>query len=360
MILPSLSPRVRLAVWLGVGLLVAAGLWFLPVDVPYELEAPGRVLPAREWLLVRDADGNLETRLRNHVSGTVEALNVNRFARGEAVRLVPHPAYRPQASVAAGDTLATVYSSAAEQERTALTGALAAAAARLDLFAAGEKAAVVRAAGEELAAAQERARQQQNEVTRLQALRTRNLVAEQALEEAESRLRVRLADVAAAQARLDAVRSGERPQQLDLSRAEVAALRAEIGALHDRFDLFTITAPLGGKAVRAYSDDTLMVVRDTASQVVVMPVRWRDARRLVPGQPVAVRVPGRAAPLGGRLLQRGDDIRLVSGEQVLLVTALLDAADPSLPAGTLGRCTISFGTLSLRAYLAAVVSSWFR
>ena len=77
-----------------------------------------------------------------------------------------------------------------------------------------------------------------------------------------------IVQVSEAGADLDVVQTGAKPQQLDLTRAEAAALRDEIATLYDRLNLFTITAPIAGVVVRSFGSDTLLTVLDGYPRVM--------------------------------------------------------------------------------------------
>ena len=348
--------RGHLVAILGVVALV--GVLFLPVDVPVRLGVPGKIMPAREWTLLRDQGGSVGALLRDHTQGVVQSYAVNQFERGDVVRLTLHPAIRPRAYVEAGDTIASIASSETERQLAQLTGELSTALASLDLYTAGEKASVVDEARMQLARAEELARQNEREVARLRTLRERDLIAERNLEMAESQQRVLEADIAAARARLDVVQTGAKPQQIDLTRARADALQDEIATLRDRINQFTMTTPIPGTVVRSFGPDTLLQVLDTRDNIVVMPVPWSAHNNLVPDQAVDVEVSGLGERVGGRLRQLGDAIHLVNGQQVVLVTASVDDV-MAVPPGTMAWCTIHTGSVSLREYVMRMARSIF-
>lgn len=335
------------------------GVLLLPISVPLSIVVPGKILPAREWTLIRDQEGSIGAILRDHALGVVQSYTFNRFERGDVIRLTLHPAIRPHLYVEAGDTLASIFSSETQRQLAQLTGELSTILASLDLYATGEKASIVEEARTQLASAEERALQNHRVLARLRTLREQALIAEQDLEVAESQQRVLEADIAAARARLDVVQTGAKPQQLDLTRTEAAALRDEIATLNDRMNLFTITAPISGMIVRSFGNDTLLQMIDMTQYVVVMPVPWSTHRDLVLEQAVDVEVFGISTPVKGRLQQLGDVIHLINGQQVMLVTASIDDA-MDMPPGAMARCTIANGSVPLRQYLRRMAQSVFQ
>ena len=161
--------RSHLAVIIAVVALV--GVLFLPISVPLRLVVPGKIMPAREWTLLRDQEGSIGALLRDHTQGTVQSYALNRFERGDVVRLTLHPAIRPRVYVEAGDTIASISSSETERQLAQLTGELSTVLASLEVYASGEKVSIVDKARTQLARAEEQARQHDSELARLRELR---------------------------------------------------------------------------------------------------------------------------------------------------------------------------------------------
>lgn len=341
---------VRSSIIVAAVVVVLVGLFFLPIEVPYSATVPGKVLPAREWLLVRDQEGSVGSLLRDHLQSNVQHYTLNRFERGDVVRLTLNPELYPQVSVAVGDTIASIYSSETERQLRELTGTLATTFAALDFHASGEKEALVNEAREQVRRAQEQAQQHEKELERIRRLEAAQAVPELDLEQAESQQRVYEADIAVAEARLETMETGAKPQQVELTRTEAAALQDQITTLQERLAMFTITSPISGVVARSFGADTLLTVQDTTAYVVVMPVGWEEHRQLSPDQAIEVAVFGVDEPITGRIQQLGDAVHILQGEQVLFVTVLLEEPPRLLP-GVLASCTLSFGSLSLWEYL---------
>jgi hypothetical protein len=337
----------------------AGGLWLAPIEVPSSISADGKILPAREWTLVRDGDGSIGSLLHDHLRGRLESYSVSRFERGDAVRMRLKPGIEPRAHVTAGDTIAFISSNETERQLARLSGDLAATLASLDLVRSGEKAPVVGEAEMYLQRARERVRYQESELERLKPLHQRRLISAQDLEAAESQYRILEAEVAVAAARLVAVSTGAKPEQIELARRRTEALQREIETVQDRLEQFTVTAPLSGVVTRSFGADTLLSVRDTSAFLVIMPIRVSDHDRLAPGQPVTVRVPQMAAAVPARVYQLGDTVHLLGGEQVVLVTAVIERPPAGMMPGAFARCSIEQGRLPLRTYVKQSLFSPF-
>lgn len=336
--------------------LVAAVLIFLPIRVPYTVTVPGKVFPSEEWILVRDQDGSLGAILRNHLRGTVESYSVNQFERGDAVRVSFSPGIRPTSRVTLGDTIGAIYSNETQRQLANLTGELARVMSAVAFYSTGEKEPIVEQARATVQRAQEQVRQQQALVDRMKRLEQNQHVAAQDVELAETQLEVYRAEVRIAEAALEAARTGAKPQQIDLTRAEAEALQREIQMLEDRLNMFTITSPISGIAVRSFGIDTLLTVKGTDAFVVVMPVPLRRHAYVDEGSKVEIEVIGSRERTLATVQQFGDAVHSVNGEAVVMATAYVADPGARLIPGAMVRCTIDTGKVPIVEYLKRILA----
>lgn len=230
-----------------------------------------------------------------------------------AEELVSIPVAEGQA-VAAGDPLFTL-------DQRVLIARLAATRAReqraqawLDELTSGPRAEAIAASRSRLAAARETLTLRRAEYQRAQALRQKNLASEDERDRTLREQEVAEARFAEAQAGLEELLNGTRPETLAQAEAELAEVRAqaaEIEALQSQY--------LGQAPADARVDRVLFEVgeRPRAGDPVVVllrgPPRVRffvpEAQRvdLSPGAPLSVRIDGLTDPLSATL-------RWVSGE----------------------------------------------
>ena len=339
-------PTTRRLIGVGLLLLIALVVLLLPVQLPYAITTPGQVLPAREWLLVRDAAGRITSVLVDHTLGSTQEYSIAQFERQDAMRFALNADLRFAETVDAGDTLGTVFSSQTERQLARLRGELLTEQARLNFFTTGEKASVIEEAEQRIEQAQARVEAQQRIVDRLRTLAASGAAAAEDLEVAESQLVVYETDVDIARAALQTARTGAKPEQIDLIEAGIEALQNEIAALERRVDDYYMVSPISGVVLRPGSRDTMLVVADLSELVVVMPVEWSEHQLVEDGQPVEVAGRG-FETLTGRVYRVDRFARTVDGRQVVFTTALVDHPNERtvLP-GALAQCRIGVGRLT--------------
>ena len=223
-------------------------LLFLPVELTDDISVPGRVFPAQEWVVVRDASGAVSATLRDYGSGAVEATYAAEPARGDAVRFRLAPTVGT-GSVEAGDTVGVFVSGEAALRLAALEGQVASAQAEIRLSRAGEKDPLVEAARQEVLRAREALEQARRVGARRCDLAERGVIAVDACEAATSARHLAEAEAAAAAARLEAVQTGARDEEVALAQTRLVALEPSSWSLTRR--LTPSPSPSGGRIVRA-------------------------------------------------------------------------------------------------------------
>ena len=88
----------------------------LPFQIPYKITVPGKVLPTKEWLVVKGTDGRLMTSLINHKAGVHENYAVRLFERGDAVQFSFNPNIVAGSSVSTNDTIGVIYSNESQKQ----------------------------------------------------------------------------------------------------------------------------------------------------------------------------------------------------------------------------------------------------
>lgn len=339
--------------------LVALGALLAPVDVPHTVETIGRVQPAREWALVRTPNGALSATLSDHRTGSVTTTFTAEPARGDAGRFELGPV-AAQRSVEAGQTIGSFSSSDLAVRLVEIEGQIGEAEAQLRLQGTGQKASRVETAQRELDRAKE-ARERASEVAdRQRRLVEAGLAADQDLEAAEAAVRLADADIAVAQARLRVAETGDRPEAEAVTRARVSSLQQTARALANRRRSSALVVPISGHIQREFSPDTLLLVADTTSYLIALPVAWRDQSLVKAGQSVSVSGVG-AETMAARLLDVRSAAASGTGQAYLVGLAALVPGESRPIPGLVVRCSIQVGTRRpidiVRAWLREVVAA---
>jgi hypothetical protein len=327
----------------------------LPISLTWTVDAPCKILPAREWLLTKNEEGGVLATLSDYLQGSVENYTVLSIVRGDAFRFNIVPSLRPGDPLSAGDTVVKVYSHELARELSRLTGELAVAKSTLAMVKSGEKEAITQEAERALSLAKERAGVQQQIFARQDSLYKKNLISPEEFELARSAAQTTAIEVAIAEARLQTVQTGAKPEQIRMIESQIASLEAQMRALSRQVGALTLVSPFPGTFQSSPGTDTILTVEDTG-RVILMPVPIKHLSEIAPGQLVKVRIPRQIETYEGRVLRLDQRVRIVNGAQVIMAVAALNGRVKDLPMNLIGIGSIQTGHLSPIQYLRYWIS----
>ena len=264
-------------------------------------------------------NGRLVSDLKNHARGTTENFSVAQFERQDAIRFNIEQDVLDRDFALAGDTIGTVYSSQNERVLNEIQGQLEAEQATLRLYQAGQKASVIEEARQVLKRAEATVTGQEKIVDRLRKLENKNAVAVEQLEIEQDNLRVFQLDVDIAKSRLEAVRTGERAEQVNLSRSRIASLQRDIETLRRRIEDYTIVSPISGALYHFSTSDTMLVVADTSYYLVSVPVQWTEATYIEAGSDIKMFDSSTNQNLEGQVIRKEKFVRNFAGQAGVIV-----------------------------------------
>jgi|APSaa5957512622_1039677.scaffolds.fasta_scaffold16278_3 hypothetical protein len=337
----SLKKMARLLPLLFAIPLLAIGLFYVPAEFPCRIEMSGKIVPHREWFLIRGEDGQMVSTLRDHLRGTVDGFEVATFERADRVAFKRHSLFIPGTAIAAGDTVGKIDSRELERQWKQLRGELTVELAALEMDSAGDEPAALREARLELDYARLQETYQEKQVERVNALLQREVATPIELETAENALALSGIRIDIAAAQLKIASTGAREQEQDWRRARIEALRDELKLFAARLEDAVITAPLNGRIAAVASGDTLAAIQDTASYVILLPARWSDRGYLAPGQQIEIQVDGRQETITGAIKELGHTAFAFNGKQFFKVKAIITDDCGQLAPGLVVRCSIS-------------------
>lgn len=333
---------------------------FLPVRIPCTITTPCRLLPNREWLLIRDmAGGTISSFLVDHRSTASDRHATAEPLRGDTFTLSMNTAFAPGDRVAAGDTIAVIDSFEAERELFALRREREVQQALLQVAETGEKQALIDAARQRLAHARELLDEQKRITARLDELQAAGFAPYQEYEIARSTEELYRIGIMIAEAEVQSLTTGAKPEEVDLIRATIESYDHEIGAIEAKLDAYTITAPLTGLLLQTPAPDTLAWIADTSSFIAFIPLRLGIESQVSTGQEVRLTLPGSGSELTGSIEFIGNAALNAMSEQVVIATArfIPDGVSPRI--GSVVECEIICPPIIIRSYLSRIIRNLF-
>lgn len=96
--------NIRLIIFIAVVLVIAI-LMVIPVDVPFAIKEPGKIVPVKEWTVEKNSAGGITFTLYDHKSGTVEMNSIDIKNAGGSFKFSTTAASKHSELVKQGDTL---------------------------------------------------------------------------------------------------------------------------------------------------------------------------------------------------------------------------------------------------------------
>jgi hypothetical protein len=346
-------------IWLGV-LLILVIFLMLPIKIPYSIKAPGKILPAKQWIVTKGPDGRLITILKDNKLGISRNYSVSQFERGDAIQFSLRPNISSGSAIKEKDTVASIYSNEIERQFVQLKGELEVAKASLAANETGEKQSSIQEEKERLEYMKKQADEQKKIFNRLEALYRKDLISQEEYEISKGTTDLNQINISIAEAHLQTVQSGVKKEQIDYINSQIQSLQKQIDILQKRFKNYTLISQVTGIANPILGNDTLLIVSDTSEFVVLIPVKWEERNYLSQNQTIYLKTPDSSVTQDATLVRIDKSIHPLNGGQVFFVTAYFDSPKIDFLSGLMVQCSIQCNPIRPVDYLERIFLSILR
>ena len=323
-----------------------------PIDVPFTLESVARLLPARQWVLLKAANGSLSVILYDHRTGLVSNQAGYEFDRGDQVHLRFQDGWKTGSSVRAGETIATISSNRLGEQLMQLKNQLAIEQANLGVVSSGQKPEILKQFEEEISLARADLELRKKNLERTRQLHTEGIIPALVLDQAENAHNESLARLRVAEKSLMVNSTGEKRESVSLASSKITALQKEIAFLENKQNKYTLAAPFGGQVrFETTPEGDRLLVEDTSAVALQIPLRLHDSRYVQVGQTIELQLLDKQTTLAATVLEIGNRVEILNREQVVMVKASASGAGTAVPFGMPIRCRISCGSVRVAEFL---------
>lgn len=338
-------------------LLVLTGVYFIPVlHFPYNIRSQGIVFPVREWVLAKAGEGLLTHTLHDNLNQSISYHAITEFQRGDHGEFVLHDKVFLTGRVEKNDTIGFLRSNEEQRLLMQLQGQLEVNRRQLEAFAAGQRPEDVAVARERMILAEKEYETQQKLMERANQLFAEAVISPQDHELARNEYDIKRMALQISRSEYQAIQAGAKPEQLELLRAEIRAIEAQIEQMKTRFDAFTIRAPFSGIVLREGPEMTTSVnilrIADDSAFFVVLPVETYQLSYIKTGQKVILTPENRAPSVQATVEIIGNSVQLINRRQNVFITAVLDEPLQHIFPGMILHAEIQTGKVSVREYAA--------
>jgi hypothetical protein len=334
---------------------IIAVLLLMPVGIPYAVPVLGKILTEKEWVLRQQDDGSLLVVLNNYKNNIISEYDVLQVERGDVLQFAFKPEIILTDYVSKGDTVGHVYSNEILRNLASLKRELVMAEEELRIAKTGEKQSLINEAEKAWQLAKERARLQNRILERQNELVAENLISQEEYEITQGTARIYEYETAVAQAQLQTLQTGDKPEQIAALESTIASIHNEIEVLKQRLARMTLISPISGRLFKYFTNDTLLIV-GTTSYVVAMPVSWKYINEISEGQTVTFEIPGHSQIFSGRIEQINKTAQTLNAEQVFMVIGSIDNTSEPLVKDLIIHCSIKGNTMSPGNYAKKLFS----
>lgn len=343
------SQKIQISAIVSIVLLIVL---FVPFELPYNIESVAKLMPAKQWILSRGVDGDIQTSTINHLSGINNSYQLTSFERGESMLLDISHNLKNGEVVQKGDTIAVIYSSSQQENLIQLSGELSVLKATLDVSMSGVKSTEIKESKERLEMSKSEYHKQMKIVERLGNLFQRELIAEEDYQTADDELNVLAKAVNVREAELESSLSGEKIEEVNMLKKQISAVESEITFLQKQKDAqSSIIAPFSGRIERSFSNDTLLTLSNFDLGIAFIPVTLEESEYIGEGEKVTFITNNTTELLSGVVQMKQPVMQIIGGRQCIMVLATVYDISKDFVSGMLTQAEINCGTVTLQTYL---------
>ncbi|CAN5306391.1 hypothetical protein BH23BAC1_BH23BAC1_24040 [soil metagenome] len=332
---------------------VVSVLLWLPIDLSYNIQTRGLILPAYEWSLSRTIDGNLISAYKDNIKGTVNSLGVTEFRRGDVVEFNLNPEISGSLTVNRGDTIGRISSNEEERNLIQLLGQFDILNAELEYYSTGKKPEDIQEAERKLELVIQDYETQRKLTSRAETLFNDKVISDQNYDIALNDLKLKEIRKNIAEAQYLSATTGDKPEMVALIKAKSDALQKQISQVQNRINYFTLISPISGMVVsnRGLSNDEVVInIADTSSYVLLVPFQLIDKDYVKIGQEVELILNKVKEKPKGKIIKIDNVVQMVDYKQTLFATVEFNNHIPLLP-GSFAEISILGDEIPLVEYM---------
>ena len=252
-----------------------------------------------------------------------------------------------QGLVAAGDTLAWVYSSTLSDRIVSLEGNIKTLQASLAFERSGSKQTEIDAARLNLTFAKTRLEEQQKILVRTKSLLDGKIIPQQEYDLEVRRERLDTIRVSIAEADLGSALSGAQSRKLDVIRSQIADEEKKLELARDVLMQMTFVSPLSGRLTFPLSQDTLISIDQVDTLVAMLPIQGGSHTTVEWTSQLTLIGPNFQQVVSPEQMLVDDHILRVGNDQLILVRIQLDNSEGLLVPGQILEASVKFSAKSV-------------
>ncbi len=327
--------------------LALAVLFLISLLVKFEttLKGPGRFVATSEWTLVQVEQDKVQSNLMYNGTKQQSEINLFQFNRPDYVHLKLRQGIFVGSWVEKGTLIANLTSHEDEIRLAGLRGELHQAQANMEALRTGAKEALQQEMSQAVEYAKAQVAAYEPILERQKELYEKQLISEQQYDSARAQYDLYKIQVDLQTARLQAAKTGEKQEALEILQAQINSLSNQLEVLNEKLSAESIRTPISGIVVQPdRSVGELVHICNTDTMVIQMPVRDSKIHSVQMGMTLDANAPGSGERFRATVSGISHNVTLVNLQPMFMVNAQLSNPDRRLIHGMTGNMRISTGS----------------
>jgi len=321
------------------------------IKIPLHITTIGRVYPQTEWKIEKSNPDEVITSLNNYLTTEAGDMKSFIFNRGDVVNLKINAFIKHGEFVESGDTIGVIHSANLEERLVELKGNLTKANATLKSFKTGEKQSLINEATQNVIQAKLQVTEQEKIVSRMKKLFEKNLVSQEEYEIAENRLALYKAEVKIADAQLNTVTTGVKRELIEQIKAEIKFYQKQLSILNDKKMNYNLISPIEGNINRFFNSDTLLLIQDLSTMIIIFPFKLYHYQDIKIGQKVLFFLPGLSLKHYAKIVRIDSTVKLYNNQQTMYAYAEINKLNTAIYPGMIVKCKIFCSNINIFEYI---------
>jgi hypothetical protein len=315
---------------LGIFLIIISVLYALAayIEIPYNINTKGMVMPVREWRLARLPDGTILNTEKDNLTNKISYYSVLEFQRGDHAEFIINERVFSGKTISEGDTIGFIRSYEEERRLLGLQTSLDEQRGLLRVHLSGGRQEEIDASRERYILAEKEYETQKKLLARMEALYKEGIIADEAWDLALNDYEVKKQNMSIARSAIDVISAGAKDEELDLIRTNINSLQRQIEQTTNRIDAFNIQAPFSGNIIRQQApeidNESIIRVADMQQMIITLPVELYQLDYIENGNQVRLKMgPGRRI-YNARIIDVDNTVQFMDQRQNVFITAIVE------------------------------------
>ncbi len=324
---------------------------FLPIKVRYSFEATAKIYPVKEWKLLRGTEEGFWSQTYDYSTDALGDFKNYRFERGDIAELEIMEDLVFDSHVDANDTIAEIKSFFIENEIVRLENLRDVETANKDVVSTGEKQSLVEQAERQYNYALQQLDLEKKNFSRQEKLFLDSVITAADYDLYENTLKLAEINVQVAFDALEALKSGQKDQVVNVSEQTIRSYQKEIERLEKQKEQYTITTPIGGILTYNTEIGGIVKVSDINNLLLKIPVAYQHSSYLDDLYKVTFSTPDNKITVHAEFKGFDENVSLIQGQQFVIARAITTESSPGIYPGMVVKCRIYCDKVTILEYL---------